>query len=101
MKKLFLLLITFTVVRANAQRQMTFGVKGGLNIADVSAEGETDLVHFSTKSFNSGAFARFYLKDHISLQPELLFSKQGTKVQVDHGYDVSPRYENNDWVFNY
>lgn len=102
MKKLFLLLVTFTIIaQPDAQTGMWFGLKGGLNIADIAPGTKTDLAHSSRISFNAGVFARFHLKKHFALQPELLFSGQGTKAQLDHGADVIPRYENNDWVFKY
>ena len=101
MKKLFLLLTALAIVEADAQRQTTFGVKGGLNIANLFLKGEGDLTHSSRMSFNAGGFAHFHIKGNVALQPELLFSGQGTKMQADHGNDVFPRYENYNWVFDY
>jgi len=78
MRKLFILglIITFFgfVQKAEAQAQVALGIKAGLNFAKL------DIENFSTDSrtgFHGGAFALFKLTK-IGIQPELLYSSQGT-----------------------
>lgn len=77
MKKITLLLVTvLTVSFVNAQdkKDMSFGVKGGLNLANVTnVDGSQTLA-----SFHLGFFGEFMLDDKFALQPEIMFSAQGT-----------------------
>ncbi len=61
----------------NAQ-QTRFGIKGGLNLSTVVG-GEVE----NTKTFvgfHVGGFAEINIVEKFFIQPELLFSAQGTKV---------------------
>ncbi|SFE05330.1 Outer membrane protein beta-barrel domain-containing protein [Chitinophaga sp. CF118] len=79
MKKSFLILVvaacaTFT---ANAQK-ISFGVKGGLNIAKL-----TDYDNSKVRaSIFAGGYANFAFNENLSVQPELLYSGQGNKYEV-------------------
>jgi opacity protein-like surface antigen len=69
---------------ANAQKTR-FGVKGGLNISTVVGGGVDD-----TKSligFHVGGFAEIHVVEKFFIQPELLYSTQGTKVDGPFGND--------------
>jgi hypothetical protein len=73
MKKILILVfILSTVVAAQAQVQVALGLKAGANISKFDADGADNLT-----SFHGGAFALFKLTK-IGIQPEVLFSKQGT-----------------------
>lgn len=81
MKKITVLLCLIAVVgltnRAMAQAEVAIGVKAGLNFSKL------DVNNISTDNrtgFNGGAFALFKFSK-IGIQPELLFSKQGTKFK--------------------
>lgn len=96
MKKIFVLLLAiFLSVAGYSQRRVTttapinhnlegntvpensgFGLKGGLNFADVR---NLDAgMNFKTKtSYHVGAFAQFSVTDWFSLQPEILYSRKG------------------------
>jgi hypothetical protein len=78
MKKLFLTVIVAMggVFAAQAQ-DISFGVKGGLNVASM-----TDIDASSKISGHIGGFANFKFKKTWAIQPELLFSGQGAKVDV-------------------
>lgn len=89
MKKL--LVFTFVVITGlfnsiNAQ-EVDFGLKAGLNIANFSG-GDAD--RNSLLGLHFGGFAEIGLSDKFSLQPELLYSFQGSeaedvvKVKVDY-----------------
>ena len=62
---------------ANAQDGMSFGAKGGINMANIAgAEGASTLL-----AFHLGAFAEFKVSDKFAVQPELLYSMQGAKYE--------------------
>lgn len=90
MKNIILLLVAvFTVgfVRAQDKENMSFGVKGGLNLATVTnADGSGTLA-----SFHIGFFGEFMLDDKFALQPEILYSGQGASFD---GGDLNLDYIN-------
>lgn len=63
----------FAFAFANAQYK-DFGLKGGLNVSDLSNSEASALV-----GFHIGGFAEFMIMEKFALQPELLFSTQGAK----------------------
>ncbi len=64
---------------ANAQStHVQFGVKGGLNFANVHTEDSEDALDNLT-SFHLGALAHIHMTDRFALQPELFYSGQGAK----------------------
>ncbi len=82
MKKLLLSALAVCAFSfSNAQEEktstsldVTFGVKAGLNLATLTVE-NTDV----KAGYHVGAMAEIKLNDKFSIQPELLFSAQGTK----------------------
>lgn len=66
----------------NAQ---TFGVKAGLNIADINYAGdyasENNKRSKSKIGMQFGVFAEFEISEKLAFQPELVFSMQGQKVE--------------------
>ncbi|MFA9187862.1 porin family protein [Flavobacterium sp. FBOR7N2.3] len=79
MKKVILsALAVFAFGITNAQ-EVKFGIKGGLNLSSWS--GDTEGVNLKYKpGFNGGMFADVKLSEKVSLQPEVLYSLVGTKV---------------------
>ena len=67
------------VVR-NTSPQASFGIKGGLNIANLQIENSSNLS--TLPSFNVGGFAHIHVSNDVALQPEVLFSGQGAKQTV-------------------
>ena len=94
MKKIILAAIAVMAFGfANAQ-QTRFGIKGGLNMSTVVG-GDVD----NTKSlvgFHVGGFAEIHVVEKFFIQPELLFSTQGTKFDGPLGedYDTKLNYLN-------
>lgn len=85
MKKLLLTAAAvFAFSFANAQ-ETKFGVKAGLNLANLSGDVDNNS---SRLSFQVGGFAEFKLSDKFAIQPELLYSAQGTKLDVGASEDV-------------
>lgn len=78
MKKLLVLvLVLSSVVVVNAQVQVALGLKAGANISKFDDSATDNLT-----SFHAGAFGLFKFTK-IGIQPEILFSQQGTKIDGD------------------
>lgn len=67
--------VVLTATFANAQKDMKFGVKGGLNSFTVTNQTGAK----SKIAFQLGGFAEFKVSDKFSVQPELMFTSQGAK----------------------
>ncbi|MDI1256750.1 MAG: porin family protein [Flavobacterium sp.] len=78
MKKAILLTMFLTLgsLSINAQG-FHFGVKGGANFSNVKADFNSDNI----TNFHVGAFVELNLTPSFSVQPELLYSSQGAKVE--------------------
>ncbi|MEH6535269.1 MAG: porin family protein [Psychroserpens sp.] len=84
MKKisLFFLISLLFVSHLNAQVEIKPGIKGGLNIADLT---NTDNFGGSSKSitsFHIGGTLSFKFAEFYTLQPEILYSKQGSDISL-------------------
>jgi len=78
MKKINLILVItiLTVISLNAQN---FGVKAGLNLANLS--GDEYLEEFDMRtSFHIGGVYEVEISDNFSFQPELMYSAQGAQM---------------------
>lgn len=78
MKKIILSAIAIMAFAFSNAQETRFGVKGGLNISTVVG-GDVE----NTKSlvgFHVGGLAEIHIVEKFYIQPELLFSAQGTKV---------------------
>lgn len=96
-KVIFTVAAVFAFGFANAQDKagpdstMSFGVKGGLNVASVSNNDDAK----SLIGFHIGGFGEFMLSEKFAIQPEILFSTQGAKIDNSFGkYDVNLNYIN-------
>lgn len=82
MKKIILVAVAILAF-GSANAQAKFGVKAGLNLADLSESGSGSGTDFKSYiGFHIGGFAEFKLSDKIALQPELLYSTQGAKFDM-------------------
>jgi hypothetical protein len=77
MKRMILVFLTAcSAVVASAQIQ--FGIKAGINFADLSISQSTPGSSFSSKTdFNAGILASIPLSGNLYLQPEIMYSGQG------------------------
>ncbi|WP_300569033.1 porin family protein [Flavobacterium sp.] len=76
MKKVLLSAVAiFAFGFANAQ-ETKFGVKAGLNMANLTGDVEDNSMKVG---FHVGGFAEIKISDKFAVQPELLYSTQGTK----------------------
>ena len=74
MKKLTILVVFLAATIAGANAQVAFGVKGGLNFANVDVSGDPD----GKTGYHFGAFAEIGLGG-IAIQPEILYSTKGAE----------------------
>ncbi len=80
MKKIFTLIAVvamFATTQVNAQN-FRYGIKGGLNLATFGGKDAKD-VKFGT-AWNVGLVSEYVLNEKMAIQPEILFSHQGAKV---------------------
>lgn len=78
MKKIIILAI-IAVFSFTAAKAQSYGIKGGVNFANLSgsdAEGFDSLT-----GFHLGVTAEFSIFQNLSLQPELVYSVQGAKLE--------------------
>jgi len=82
MKKISLILTIclLGIFTSNAQ-MLQFGVKGGVNFANFN-NGEIEGVDFNqVTSYHFGLVTEIKLLENLSLQPELLYSTQGSELE--------------------
>jgi len=80
MKKILLVstIVIFGLSNSMIAQNVDFGLKTGLNISNFTGG---DVGKNSLFGFHVGGFAEFKLNEKFSLQPELLYSTQGTEVE--------------------
>ncbi|ESU28454.1 hypothetical protein FLJC2902T_18170 [Flavobacterium limnosediminis JC2902] len=81
-----------TIGFANAQEKakntsdVSYGVKAGLNLANIVGDDAGDANMYV--GFNAGLFVEIPVADKLSIQPELLYSTQGSKAEENiEGYN--------------
>lgn len=66
-----------TVNAQDAKNSKSFGVKGGVNFANITDDKDADM----KVGFFAGVYGEFMLSEKFSIQPEILYSTQGTKYK--------------------
>lgn len=74
-KLLFIAVLAVITLTANAQ----FGIKGGLNLANLGGDDVEDEGKKALLGFYGGAFYNIACGETFSVQPELVYSGQGAK----------------------
>jgi hypothetical protein len=77
----FLAGISFATVNA----QFQFGIKAGANFANVNGDGLDGASTSTLTGFNGGVYFKLPLAPHVAIQPELVYSGQGFKTDVNTG----------------
>jgi hypothetical protein len=77
MKKLLIIAACMVATAPVFAQSVHFGLKGGLNVASVSADNGLD--YSSRTSFYLGGLAHIHVSEHFAVQPELYYSGQGAK----------------------
>lgn len=76
-----IIVAAFLLVSATGFAQtFQLGIKGGVNISNFTGGDFKDLDKKSLVGFHAGGFVSFFLGDHFAIQPEVLFSSQGAKI---------------------
>lgn len=86
MKKIILTVVmVFTLGFVNAQEKadMAFGVKGGLNISTITNADVDGVNSKSLVGFHVGFFGEFMVSNKFAIQPEVLYSAQGTELEFE------------------
>ena len=78
-KIIFTTVVFFIISSSNAQdkKDMSFGIKAGLNIATVTNVDNSKVL----AGIQGGVFGEFMISDKFAIQPEVLFSAQGVKSE--------------------
>lgn len=85
-KLLFVVIAAISFATANAQGQLQFGLKGGLNLSNITVSNGFDGYSYSTlPNFNAGVFLKIPVVRFFSVQPEFLYSAQGFKANDGSG----------------
>ena len=79
MKKVLVVLVAsiFAVTAIHAQQPVTFGLKAGLNVANVHTDFDNN--YDARIGLHAGGVAHIHLNRNWALQPEVLYSAQGFK----------------------
>jgi hypothetical protein len=89
MKKLIsLLLLLMSINTMNAQL-LKFGLKAGANFSNLEGD---DIDGSTYTSFHFGAVVEFKVAGIFAIQPEVLYSSQGTKINSDAFQDINYNY---------
>ncbi|MEQ1585553.1 MAG: porin family protein [Cyclobacteriaceae bacterium] len=86
MKKLLIVCLMLVGVASSrtalAQVQFSLGIKGGVNFANLDVSSSIGDNYKNRTGFHGGAFALFKVTA-FAVQPELIFSQQGSKVNIN------------------
>lgn len=83
MKKISLFVCIVLLSYAGLAQRSNLGIKGGLNISNITVNGNTDWG--SKLGGHAGLLAHIHLVPSLALQPELVFSNQGAKYTITDG----------------
>ena len=89
MKKIIFLPLLLAVGMLNAQLQ--FGLKGGVNISNFTGGDFNNIEKSAYVAWHAGGLVRIKF-DHLALQPEVLFSTQGAKLDdgtTEENYEIT------------
>ena len=91
MKKISILIVVALFAAANVSAQgVELGLKGGLNFANQTFESANFSVSPDARTgFHAGAFLTLFVTDNFAIQPEFLFSVQGSKFDIGGFGEIS------------
>ena len=82
MKKLFLILTCVCAFVATRAQHPHWGIKGGINVANIDIENGSD--PNARVGIHLGGLAHIHLSEHFALQPELMYSNQGAERSTNN-----------------
>lgn len=71
-----LLFVLFALVTMVSYSQISWNVKAGMNMSNITGDADTDL----RIGFNAGVGMEYQFTDTWSIQPSLMFSQKGFKL---------------------
>lgn len=89
MKKTIVLLVMLGSIACLNAQTVKFGLKAGANFANLEGNNVEGSIY---TSFHFGALLEVKLLENLSLQPELLYSSQGTRVDEAALDDINYNY---------
>lgn len=93
MKKLFLVTVITVLGLSNVNAQdIKFGAKAGLNFAFITGDNTEDLK--PNTDFHFGIMAEWKISDKFALQPEIVYSGQGSGLNIESEGRISLNYLN-------
>ena len=109
MRKIILTLIVLVGMNSvNAQEQnktksnnMRFGLKAGLNIANLNFSGDVSPSTNPVPNFHIGAFVEISIDEKWAFQPELIYSMQGAKFDMLYVEGTDTYNTKNTFKLNY
>ncbi len=99
MKKIILSFAVVVLGTVAVQAQSSFGIKAGMNIANLRGDDAGD-----TKSLigaNGGVFANIPVSPNFAVQPEVLYSLEGAKSSSNNDFKLNLNYINIPVMFQY
>ncbi|TVZ51852.1 porin family protein [Dokdonia sp. Hel_I_53] len=88
MKKIVLAVVALLgVVTVQAQDEVSFGVKGGVNFAKLQGDDVEDAD--GRTGFHLGAIVEIPVTEKFSVQPEVMYSQQGLQSEFEDGNTTS------------
>ena len=96
MKTLFASLMLGSMCSAGLYAQgIDFGLKAGVNLANQKITGVYEMDTKAKVGFHGGVFVTWMFSEQLGLQPEVLFSAQGSKDDEDlYDYSIITNYVN-------
>ncbi|WP_029273709.1 porin family protein [Flavobacterium sp. KJJ] len=92
-KSILLICILFLGVTVMAQTEkIKLGVKAGLNLANLTFD-ESELDSSNKTGFTAGLMVEIPVAKNFSIQPELLYSQQGTKISFSDQEVTNSNYK--------
>jgi len=85
MKKILLSVAAIMALGTLEAQEINFGAKAGLNLTTLTGDGMEDAT--AKAGFHAGLVAEFKLMDNLAIQPELLYSAQGSKQEYSEDGD--------------
>jgi hypothetical protein len=91
MKKITISLLLVGVAAVAFAQEFAIGIKGGPNFANIDTDANIADNYKSRTGFHLGAFAQFR-GERIGIQPEILFSQQGSTLKYSGDPDVKSNF---------
>jgi hypothetical protein len=77
MGMILVMLLAVSFVSSSAEPKLQMGLKGGLNLANMSGDATKDRETSMKLGPTAGAFVNFTLNDYFDLQPEFIYTVKG------------------------